>query len=148
MALVRYRILSARFDKSGFGEAVRDASAQREREVAENPLASVAMRPSLDQRMAIAGADSVVAALEMPREVFADDFEDELEVVIEKVRKGKIAASDLVDVGQGWQTISECYLFDDVCREIAPPGDSAQMAILGMVVLGVVLALGALLFAR
>jgi hypothetical protein len=61
-------------------------------------------------RQAVAAAEAIVD-LDVKGEGFAA-----LEQVEAMVAQGKLVPEDLVDLGDGWQSIDDCVPFDEVCE--------------------------------
>jgi hypothetical protein len=61
-------------------------------------------------RRAVAAAEAVVE-LDVKEEAFAT-----LDQVQAMVARGELVPEDLVDLGDGWQSIDDCVPFDDVCE--------------------------------
>jgi hypothetical protein len=64
----------------------------------------------------------------------------ETEASIEEVQalfaRGELRPTDLVNVGQGWQTFDECYLFDDVAETYRRREAATRRARTAMIIAG------------
>ena len=87
---VRFRKLSHRFDPSTYAETVASNRADGD---------SADLAPLL----ALASA---------PRQVTAREGSGSVEQVRVLLQCGELQLTDLVDVGEGWQTFDDCLLFD------------------------------------
>ncbi len=120
---VRYRRLSSRFDKAAYRDTRQTLTGK-------------------DTEPVIVAAGAVLAALEAPRQVQAEDCEVEDWEVEALLLKGTLKPSDLVDFGQGWQTVGEAVPFAEACERVARRA-SARRLKLSLLVGAVVLAAGA-----
>lgn len=113
---VRYRILTSTTDKS----EVRRVYEQNERNAelagisdlfssGEKRSSFRSGRRSSNQGLLAPG----VAYAEAPRKVLASDGEAELEEVKKMLLEGRMASTDLVDLGQGWQAVIDCYPLEE-----------------------------------
>ncbi|HCF62713.1 MAG TPA: hypothetical protein DFS52_32580 [Myxococcales bacterium] len=87
-----------------------------------------------------------VACAEAPRKLLDSDGEAELEVVKRMVLEGRISSTDLVDIGEGWQTVSECPLFEKEAR-IAAKRERRSRVLKALLIVAAVAAAIALIFA-
>jgi hypothetical protein len=71
-----------------------------------------------------------------PRTVHAEDLETTLDAVREMIRNRVVIASDLIDLGDGWQTVGDCPpLIDDISPRIELEQEAATMAKFGKMLL-------------
>lgn len=87
-----------------------------------------------------------VASAEAPRKLLDSDGEAELEVVKRMVLEGRISSTDLVDIGEGWQTVSECPLFEEEAR-LAAKRERRSRVLKALLIVAAVAAAIALIFA-
>lgn len=86
--------------------------------------------------------NEATARAEAPVTVDSTDAEADLEQVVEAVRRGALEPKDLVDVGEGWQSIEDCPLFFDVCERTGAYRSSKILYALG-ILLATFIAIGA-----
>jgi hypothetical protein len=112
---VRYRILTSTTDRS----EVHRVYMQNERDA---DLAGISdIFSSGEKRHSVLGPRRsnqgllapAVAYAEAPRKVLASDGEAELEEVKKMLLEGRMASTDLVDLGQGWQSVIDCYPLEE-----------------------------------
>lgn len=102
---VRYQVLSGEMNEAELGNVIEDAADRQ-------------LHPPrfLERRYGSRGLGPfglLVAAAETPRKVTSREGEAELEEVKQMLLEGKIKPEDLVDLGKGWQSIRECYPFEE-----------------------------------
>jgi hypothetical protein len=82
----------------------------------------------------------LMALLEAPRAVEVDAEEAEMDDVRKLVLDGWLRETDLVDLGQGWQTVGECQELSEECEAAAAGARRTRRATTAALVLLVVLA--------
>jgi hypothetical protein len=154
---VRYRKLSRRFDTEGYKSNVKAAAAQaREKAEAElvrfenrSPLQKVVDSvlsendpPSPGQDALVAGAgEAIVGLVSNPQLIDTQEGEGELEEVRELVKNQTLGPDDLVDLGDGWTTVSACVPLLEAVEhaEAQPKLDPIAIAVLLVGVLALAL---------
>ena len=119
---VRYRILTSTTDEKEIERVASENARESELEVPRflrgpRPDEEASLLERLSARRHRGGGPSlggiVVAAAEAPRQVLECDGEAELEEVKRMLLEGRMSSTDLVDIGQGWQTVDECYPLEE-----------------------------------
>ncbi|MGI5862945.1 MAG: hypothetical protein ACOX6T_12910 [Myxococcales bacterium] len=79
------------------------------------------------------------AFVETPNEVLDSEGEADFVQVRRLLLEGRMALTDLVDVGQGWQTVGECYPFEQTALVIRERERARRLQV-ALAVLGVAVA--------
>jgi hypothetical protein len=109
---VRYRNLSRSFDHRTYASNVSAAGdAARERYRSTPRL----LRGDSSGAMEAELAASITGLVSTPSEVSCEEGEAELEDVRAMLARGELEPTDLVDIGEGWQTLRDCYPFEEQC---------------------------------
>lgn len=119
---VRYRILTSTTDdreiRRVFVENARESELEVSRFLRGPPLEEDAsLLERLSARRHRGGGSGLagiaVAAAEAPRQVLECDGEADLEEVKRMLLEGRLSTTDLVDLGEGWQAVDECYPLEE-----------------------------------